>query len=104
MPSLIQLLREIQRRELRVVTVNTRTPSPFASSLMFGYVGNFIYDGDAPLAERRAQALSIDQSQLRELLGETELRELLDGEVIQAVERQLQHLDGSHRARSVDSL
>ncbi len=104
MPALIGLLREIQRREIRVVTINTRAPSPFASSLMFGYVGNFIYDGDAPLAERRAQALSIDQSQLRELLGETELRELLDAEVIEAVEMQLQRLDPSHRVKSCDAL
>ena len=54
------------------------TPSPFAAALLFGYVANYIYDGDAPLAERRAQALTIDQAQLRELLGEAELRELLD--------------------------
>jgi ATP-dependent Lhr-like helicase len=63
------------------------TPSPFAASLLFSYVANYIYDGDAPLAERRAQALSVDQAQLRELLGDAELRELLDPERIDAVER-----------------
>jgi len=104
MPGLVQLLREVQNRTIRIATVNTRTPSPFASSLMFGYVGNFIYDSDAPLAERRAQALSIDQSQLRELLGETELRELLDPEVIEAVELRLQKLDAGHRAKTIDAL
>jgi ATP-dependent Lhr-like helicase len=104
MPGLMELLQDIQKRSIRVVTVNTRTPSPFAASLMFGYIGNFIYDGDAPLAERRAQALSIDQSQLRELLGETELRDLLDPDIIDNVERQLQHLERERRVRSVDSL
>jgi ATP-dependent Lhr-like helicase len=104
MPGLIELLREIQSRVIRVVTVDTRTPSPFASSLMFGYVGNFIYDGDAPLAERRAQALSIDQSQLRELLGETELRELLDPEIVESLELQLQRLDPSHRVKTTDAV
>ena len=63
---------------MRVVTVDTETPSPFASALLFGFVANYIYEGDAPLAERRAQALRIDQAQLRELLGEVELRELID--------------------------
>jgi ATP-dependent helicase Lhr and Lhr-like helicase len=104
LPALIQLMRDIQSRAIRVVTVNTRAPSPFASSLMFGYIGNFIYDGDAPLAERRAQALSIDQSQLRELMGETELRELLDTEVIESVEMRLQCLDAGRRAKSLDAL
>jgi ATP-dependent Lhr-like helicase len=103
-PGLIELLREIQKRSIRVVTVNTRTPSPFAASLMFGYVGNFIYDGDAPLAERRAQALSIDQSQLRELLGENELRDLLDAEIIDDVESHLQYLAPERHVKSVDAL
>ena len=74
-------------------------PSPFAASLLFAFVANFIYDGDAPLAERRAQALAIDQAQLRELLGEAELRELLDADAIAELEAQLQHLvAGSARA------
>jgi ATP-dependent helicase Lhr and Lhr-like helicase len=79
-------------------------PSPFAAALLFGYVANYIYDGDAPLAERRAQALSIDQSQLRELLGEAELRELLDADALAEIERQLQNLDAEHHARSVDGM
>ena len=76
-----------------------RSPSPFAAALLFGYVANYIYDGDAPLAERRAQALSIDQAQLRELLGEAELRELLDADALADVERQLQQLDPALTAR-----
>src|SRR5438876_6794355 len=86
LPSLLELLRRIRRRELRVVTVDASAPSPFSSSLLFGYVANYIYDGDAPLAERRAQALSVDQAQLRELLGEAELRELIDPAVLAEVE------------------
>ncbi len=104
MPALVQLLGEIQSRAIRVVTLDTRSPSPFASALMFGYIGNFIYDGDAPLAERRAQALSIDQSQLRELMGEAELRELLDAGIIAAFELQLQGLDHPNRIRNADAL
>jgi ATP-dependent Lhr-like helicase len=104
MPALKQVLKEIQSRSIRLVTVTTRTPSPFASSLLFGYVGNFIYEGDAPLAERRAQALSVDQSQLRELLGESELRELLDPEIIHNLELQLQRLDFSHRVKTMDGV
>ena len=103
--DLVEVLREVEKRSIRVVTVNTRTPSPFASSLMFGYIGNFIYDGDAPLAERRAQALSIDQSQLRELIGETELRDLLDPDVIEVVERQFCVSDrNGRRIKTVDAL
>ena len=79
------------------------TPSPFAASLLFSYVANFIYDGDAPLAERRAQALSVDQAQLRELLGEAELRELLDAEAIESLERSLQRLEG-RRVRHADGV
>ena len=74
-------------REIKTVTVDSTMPSPFAAALLFGYVANYIYDGDAPLAERRAQALSIDQAQLRELLGEAELRELLDADALADVER-----------------
>ena len=82
MPALVDTLRRIETREIRAVTVDSTMPSPFASALLFGYVANYIYDGDAPLAERRAQALAIDQAQLRELLGEAELRELLDADAL----------------------
>src|SRR5689334_8593038 len=104
LPGLQETLRRVQDRRLRVVTVDSRTPSPFASSLLFSYVANFIYDGDAPLAERRAQALSVDQAQLRELLGDAELRELLDPEAIDTVERQLQHIDPAYHVRTTDGL
>src|SRR5688572_5266589 len=104
MPGFLELLRGIRSRKIRVATVNTSSPSPFASSLMFSYVGNFIYEGDAPLAERRAQALAIDPAQLRELLGESELRELLDPQIMEKIELQLQHLDPPYLIRSKDSL
>ena len=103
-PSLVDTLRLIEAREIKTVIVDSTMPSPFASALLFGYVANYIYDGDAPLAERRAQALSIDQAQLRELLGEAELRELLDADALAEIERQLQNLDPEHHARSVDGI
>jgi ATP-dependent helicase Lhr and Lhr-like helicase len=92
LPALIDLLSSIRRREVTLVPVDSTSPSPFASTLLFSYVGNFIYDGDAPLAERRAQALVLDQAELRGLLGEAELRELFDAETIASVERDLLRL------------
>jgi ATP-dependent Lhr-like helicase len=86
-PALVELMRDVARGKLRVVTIDSEKPSPFSASLLFSYVGNFIYDTDAPLAERRAQALSIDHAQLKELLGQAELRELLDADAIADVER-----------------
>jgi ATP-dependent Lhr-like helicase len=104
MPALLETLRGISQRNVRVHVADTRTPSPFASSLLFSYVANYIYDGDAPLAERRAQALSIDQEQLRDLLGDADLRELLDAEAIAEVEEQLQGLLETQRVRSADGI
>ena len=104
MPSLVDTLRKLSTRALRLQTIDSRVPSPFAASLLFSYVANYIYDGDAPLAERRAQALSVDQAQLRELLGDAELRELLDPDALVAIERQLQHLDDKYRVKSADGL
>ncbi|HKE84940.1 MAG TPA: DEAD/DEAH box helicase [Vicinamibacterales bacterium] len=104
MPALVDVLRRLASRSLRLTTIDSTTPSPFAASLLFSYVANYIYDGDAPLAERRAQALSVDQAQLRELLGDAELRELLDPESIDAVERQLQQIDQNYRVRTSDGL
>jgi ATP-dependent Lhr-like helicase len=104
LPALTDTLRRVEGRTIRVATVDSRVPSPFASSLLFSYVANYIYDGDAPLAERRAQALSVDQAQLRELLGDAELRELLDQDALTATERQLQHLDERYRVRTADGL
>ncbi|HEY7511666.1 MAG TPA: DEAD/DEAH box helicase [Vicinamibacteria bacterium] len=104
LPALLALLRRLRQRELRVVTVDTAQPSPFAASLLFGYVANYIYEGDAPLAERRAQALSVDQAQLRELLGEAELRTLLDPQALTDLELGLQALAETHRAKGADAL
>ena len=102
MSALKQVLEAIANRRIKVVDCTSDVPSPFASSLMFQYVANFIYDGDAPLAERRAQALTIDQSKLRELMGEAALRSLLDEDSIGEVEEQLQRL--RFPANSVDAL
>ncbi|MGD1061696.1 MAG: DEAD/DEAH box helicase [Terracidiphilus sp.] len=104
MPALVEILKEIEQRKLRVHVVETRKPSPFASSLLFSYVANFMYEGDAPLAERRAQALTIDQDQLRELLGEADLRELLDADAIAEVEEAAQCTQENFRARSSDGI
>jgi len=104
MPALVDTLRKLSSRTLRLATIDSRVPSPFAASLLFSYVANYIYDGDAPLAERRAQALSVDQAQLRELLGDAELRELLDPDALVTVERQLQHLDEKYKVKTVDGL
>ncbi|HEX3572130.1 MAG TPA: DEAD/DEAH box helicase [Acidobacteriaceae bacterium] len=104
MPALMEILRNINQRSLRVHTVDSRTPSPFAAALLFSYVANYIYDGDAPLAERRAQALSIDQDQLRELMGDADLRELLDLTAIEETEEQLQSLTEGYKARNLDGV
>jgi ATP-dependent helicase Lhr and Lhr-like helicase len=109
MPALLETLRSIEypqtdQRQIRIHVVNTLKPSPFASSLLFSYVASFLYDLDAPLAERRAQALTIDQDQLRELLGEADLRELLDADVIREVEAAAQCLTETTRARSADGI
>jgi len=104
MPALVTTLADIRSRKIRVATVDSDTPSPFAASLLFSYVASFLYDGDAPLAERRAQALSIDQAQLRELVGDAELRDLLDAESMDAIERQLQRLDPQYRVKSADGV
>jgi ATP-dependent helicase Lhr and Lhr-like helicase len=104
MPALMETLRHIGNRSLKVHTVDSRTPPPFASALLFSYVANYIYDGDAPLAERRAQALSIDQDQLRELMGDADLRELLDINAIEETEEQLQCLADTYRARNMDGV
>jgi ATP-dependent helicase Lhr and Lhr-like helicase len=102
LPALAELLSAVRRREVRVVEVDTALPSPFAGSLQFGYVSAFLYEGDAPLAERRAQALSLDRSLLAELMGRAELRELLDGGALAALELELQRLDGARPVRDTD--
>jgi ATP-dependent helicase Lhr and Lhr-like helicase len=101
-PALVETLGRLERHDINAVTVDSTVPSPFAAALLFGYVANYLYDGDAPLAERRAQALAIDHAQLRELLGEAELRELLDPDALADVEAELQQLGDSPGARSID--
>jgi ATP-dependent helicase Lhr and Lhr-like helicase len=103
-PALTELMHRVAQRRLRVVEVETATPSPFAASLLFGYVGAFMYEGDSPLAERRAAALSLDSVLLAELLGRVELRELLDPQVIATTTRQLQHLSDDRLARDAEGL
>lgn len=92
LPGLVGLLGEVRRGSIRVHVVESGNPSPFASTLMFHYTANFLYEGDAPLAERRAQALALDHTQLRELLGSADLRELLDADVLLNVDSELQRL------------
>ncbi|OBH39740.1 ATP-dependent helicase [Mycobacterium intracellulare] len=103
-PALVALMTGIAQRRVRVVEVETARPSPFAASLLFGYVGAFMYEGDSPLAERRAAALSLDSTLLAELLGRVELRDLLDPEVITATARQLQHLSAERAARDAEGV
>ncbi len=92
-PGLVRLMRDIEARRVRLVEVETDKASPFAASLLFNYIGAFMYEGDAPLAERRAQALALDTTLLAELLGQADLRELLDLDVITDAERELARLD-----------
>ncbi|MGO9929634.1 MAG: ATP-dependent helicase, partial [Mycobacterium sp.] len=103
-PALVGLMTGIAQRRVRVLEAETAKPSPFAASLLFGYVGAFVYEGDTPLAERRAAALSLDTTLLAELLGRVELRELLDPEVIAATGRQLQHLSADRAARDAEAV
>ena len=104
LPALQQVLRDIRSRKIRVAAVETRSPSPFASSLLFSFVAAYLYEADAPLAERRATALTLDRELLRELLGEGELRELIDPEVVAAVELELQRLTDGRRVRHTDGV
>jgi len=103
-PALVDVLRDLAARRIRLVEVETPAPSPFAKSLLFRYVGAFMYEGDAPLAERRAQALALDPSLLAELLGTEGLRELLDPAVVAEVEADLQHLSPGRRCRDLEGV
>jgi ATP-dependent helicase Lhr and Lhr-like helicase len=104
LPGLTDLLRALHRREISVVEVETPTASPFASSLLFDYVATYMYEGDTPNAERRAAALSLDRELLRELLGQEELRELIDPAALEQVQDDLQHRSDRTRADSRDGL
>jgi len=103
-PGLIELLTKLHRRELSLVEVETSTASPFASSLLFDYVATYMYEGDTPNAERRAAALSLDRDLLRELLGQDELRDLIDPGALDAVEADLQCRSELTRANNRDGL
>jgi ATP-dependent Lhr-like helicase len=104
LPGLRELLARLQRRELSVVEVQTPTASPFASSLLFDYVATYMYEGDAPSAERRAAALSLDRDLLRELLGQEELRELLDAGALERLQDDLQRRSEHTRAATREEL
>ena len=104
LPALREVLAGVERREIAVHRVETVHASPFASSLLFDYVAAYMYEGDAPLAERRAQALTLDRDLLRELLGQEELRELLDPAALADLELSLQSLSDERRATTVDQL
>jgi len=106
-PGLSELMREIGSRKVRLVEVETPTPSPFARSLMFGYIAQFLYEGDSPLAERRAAALSLDPTLLAELLGRGEgaaLRDLLDPAALAQTESELQRLAQGRRCRGAEDV
>ena len=103
-PALAGLMRDLAGRKIRLVEVETPTPSPFGRSLMFRYVGAFMYEGDSPLAERRAQALALDSSLLAELLGQADLRELLDPGVVEQTEAELQRLAPGRACRDLEGL
>ena len=103
MDALVDLMRKIQSRRVRVVDVETSTASAFASSLLFEYIAQYMYEGDYPLAERRAQALTLDRELLAELLGTEDLRDLLDPESIENTELELQNLTEARRPRDVDA-
>ncbi|HEV7628539.1 MAG TPA: DEAD/DEAH box helicase, partial [Streptomyces sp.] len=103
-PGLSALMGDIESRRIRVVEVTTNDPSPFARSLLFGYVAQFLYEGDSPLAERRAAALSLDSRLLAELLGQAELRELLDADVLGELARELQWLTDDRRVKDAEGV
>ncbi|MEO6955119.1 MAG: crosslink repair DNA glycosylase YcaQ family protein, partial [Antricoccus sp.] len=103
-PGLIAIMSEIRSRRIAITEVDTPRASPFAQSLLFGYLAAFMYQDDLPLAERRASALALDLGLLRELLGHTELRELLDADSIDDVERRLQRLDPQRPLRDAEDL
>jgi len=103
LPALTALLRDIQARRVRVAEVELQEPSPFASGLVYSYVAQFMYEGDAPLAEKRAQALTLDRRMLAQLLGTDELRELIDAGVLTELEAELQALAPDRQASGVEA-
>ncbi|KAA1400153.1 ATP-dependent helicase [Aeromicrobium ginsengisoli] len=104
LPALMALTKRLASREVQIAEVTTERASPFAQNLLFGYVAAFLYEGDTPLAERRASALTLDPTLLAELLGRAELRELLDPAVIEQTELELQRLTEDRRAKDVEGV
>ncbi|MEU3495848.1 ATP-dependent helicase [Kitasatospora cineracea] len=103
-PGLVELMGDLESRAVRLVEVTTPEPSPFARSLLFGYVAQFLYEGDSPIAERRAAALALDSRLLSELLGQAELRELLDPQVLADLEAELQRRTPERRIRDAEGV
>ena len=103
-PGLTRLMRDLSARKVRLVEVETPGPSPFSRSLLFRYIGAFMYEGDAPLAERRAQALALDSALLADLLGQADMRELLDPVVVEGTERELQRLATGRTCRDAEAV
>src|SRR5690606_7032558 len=103
-PALREVLGQLRSRAVRVVSVETQKPSPMAQSLLFNWIAAYMYEGDAPLAERRAAALALDRDLLADLLGAEELRELLDPDVLADVELDLQRLSENRQARTADEV
>ncbi len=104
LPALKEVLRDIRSRRIRIVSVETKRSSPFAQSLLFGWIAVYMYEGDTPPAERRAAALALDPDLLRELLGTEELRELIDPDALASLELELQGLTDTRRAHDADTL
>ncbi|SFE57699.1 ATP dependent helicase, Lhr family [Phytobacter palmae] len=104
LPALDRLMRRLNTGEVQISGVTTATPSPFAASLLFGYVAEFMYESDAPLAERRASVLSLDSELLGNLLGQADPGELLDPGVIRQIEEELQRLAPDRKARGKEGL
>lgn len=102
LPALMTLTKDLDSKAVKLSEIETETPSPFARTLLFGYVAQFLYEGDSPLAERRAAALTLDPTLLAELLGKDELRELLDADVIRSTEARLQHTDPDYRYKGLE--
>lgn len=103
-PALREVLTDLRARRVRLVPVETRQASPFAQSLLFGWIAVYMYEGDAPIAERRAAALALDRDLLRDLLGAEELRDLIDPGVLADLELELQRLVDGRRARDADEV
>jgi ATP-dependent Lhr-like helicase len=104
LPALVEVLQDLRSRRIRIAEVDTTAASPFAASLLFEFMAAYLYEGDAPLAERRAAALTLDRELLRELLGEGELRELLSADVVQFVELELQSLAPDRHVTGPDGI